>query len=748
MFRRIGTELREDVLSQKLVPALVMGLISAVNLVIFCFSVGISLFENSLGPNAISVVGFLLFGSLVGCLLNSLFSAYRGSTVKPPIAPLTVLSGVPVTLGLGLDTDVLLITLAATIGTSTIVTGIFFLLIGKLHLTSMLRFIPYSVSGGFLAGAGGILCLITLPLIGIDTDTLSTSRLIEPIVILTWLPGLLLGIGFFWGSQRWQGGLFLSGSVLTAILIYHLVFHFADISLTEARATGLMLSAPAETHFWPLFDLGDLTKISWGLVADQTPTLLLVVFLNAVLMTLYMASLELSIGKEVDWDREFTVSGATALSCALGASPATCIAVVPTTRHKIFGADTRLTGLFLVAIFAIVLAFGARIINLIPAPVVGAVLLYNGIAILHKWVLQARRRIPWNEFAIIIVIFVSVLLIGFVEAVGIGMLTATALFIVRLSSMDPIVGSSSVRNYQSRRQRSIPDQLILRDEGTRGKIYTLRGYVFFGSAHSLFRRLTADLTASHSVCIVIDLHQVSGFDFSAVNSFCGFLNKAHANGWLVILSRAKNQVKNLLLESLSDDVRHSLILSLDLDQAIERCEDEVIHRVKTEKREDSLRDTLMERAIEEMDRQLDRQTHFEQIIEKLEDRIETRRYSKGDRISSPESLPAGLQFLVGGQASALDPTGTRIRQFRPGDTMNPVDAFSHEETLMTVVADRPCTVATLPRKAQKYLEESDEKLALELYRYLISNTATMELKLIRMSINRHVRTGSEKNQQP
>ena len=715
--RDLATELRNDARLPKLLPAMVMGPISGINLTVFCFSTGLLIFSGPLAPYAVPGVGLLLFGSLLGCLLASLFSGYRGATAGPPLASLVVFASVAPALDLG--GEALFATMAAVFGVSALATGICFLLIGRLKITSALRFIPYPVSGGFLAGVGGVSCLLALPLIGLDFESRSLRELIEPAAIASWAPGMAFGVGLLLAAKRWRGDLIVPGGVLAAVLIFHLGLHAADIPLAEAKQNGFLLPVSPEGGMWPSLHLGDLSSIFWPSIAGQAPQLLVVVLLNIVSLVLYLGSLELSCGKEVDWDGEFTVAGTSAVPAALGAAPAACLMVVPMVRHHLTGADTRLTGLFVAVLLGLVLAYGNEIVSVIPAPVVGGIMLYTGLNILDEWIVRTSGRLPRTEFAILLAIFISTLLFGFLEAMGIGMLVATVLFVFHLSRLDPIAKQSTVRDRRSRRNRSIPDQAVLREEGMRGKIYCLHGYVFFGSAYPLFRRLEEDLAVSRSVSMVLDLHQVSGFDFSAVRSLCGFLRKAHAAGWQVIISGTGDWTKDRLAENLSDEIRRQLVLEPDLDRAIERCEDEVIDRCMGENGRPSFRHTLLELVASDMEHQLDRQAYFENIIGKLEDWIELHDYEKGEAISGPDKPPEGLRLLMNGQASTFDASGARLRQYGPGDPVNLSTALGRQEAGPVALADRSCQMAILTPAALQLLEETDAELAFELYRYLM-----------------------------
>lgn len=219
--------------------------------------------------------------------------------------------------------------------------------------------------------------------------------------------------------------------------------------------------------------------------------------------------------------------------------------------------------------------------------------------------------------------------------------------------------------------------------------------------------------------MVMDLHQVSGFDFSAVRSLCGFLGKAHAAGWQAIISGTGDWTKDRLAENLSDEVRRQLVLEPDLDRAIERCEDEVIDRCMEEKQEASFRHTLLKLVASDMEHQLDRQAYFENVIEKLKDWIELHDYEKGETISGSDKPPEGLRLLVNGQASTFDASGARLRQYAPGDPVNLSAALGRQEAGPVALADESCQTAILTPAALQLLEETNAELAFELYRYLM-----------------------------
>ena len=82
-------------------------------------------------------------------------------------------------------------TVLVAIGMSTLLTGIVFFALGRFRLGSLIRFIPYPVIGGFLAGSGWILSQGSITVMtGLPLTLDNLPALIGPDMVVKWLPGL------------------------------------------------------------------------------------------------------------------------------------------------------------------------------------------------------------------------------------------------------------------------------------------------------------------------------------------------------------------------------------------------------------------------------------------------------------------------------------------------------------------------------------------------------------------------------
>ena len=105
-------------------------------------------------------------------------------------------------------------------------------------------------------------------------------------------------------------------------------------------------------------------------------------------------------------------------------------------------------------------------------------------------------------------------------------------------------------------------------------------------------------------------------------------------------------------------------------------------------------------------------------MDALRDWLTPRDYAADEAVAGMDAPREGLQLLLSGRASAYDGVGARLYQLGPGDAIWPAGAPGGRAT--SVVADEPCRTMVLTAAARHRLEEREERLALDLYRYLLA----------------------------
>ena len=716
--RNLASELRADTFSTKAVPALAAGSTAGLGLVVAQIAFGTFIFSGPLAPHSSQGVGLVLFGNFAACFAIALTSGFRGAIAGLSPALVIVMARIGSTTDA--EGDALFVTTAAALMMGAVATGVCFLLMGRYRLANLVRFIPYPVAGGFVAGIGAAVCLSAMSLMGVDMDWHTIPALVKSSELWKWSPGAAFGIGLYLAMKRWSHPLILPASVALAVGGYHLVLDALGISGDEARAGGLLLTSTSEGNLWPALWPGDLANVDLNAMAAQVPAILMTMVVALIVVIMNVAGLEMAANQDLDWDREFRATGFASVAAGMGGGTVASIIVPASLRSKLFGASTRLTGVVAALVIAAALFLGDGMLELVPLPLIGGMLFFAGAGMLDQGLVRSRHRLPRSEYGIIVLIVVVINTLGLFEGVGVGMLAMLVFFAVRLSRVDPIESRFTVRDRRSTKARPVPDQAILLEEGERVHVYRLRGYLFFGSVSPLADHLQKSLTgASRPACLMLDFTSVSGFDFSAVNVLVRFLQTANAAEVPVVLSAASQQLRAGLERTLPPSGLAHLLPEPNSDRALERCEEIVIAAWRAdESTADERRTSLLERAAEDLERQLERQISFEELMSELRSLLTPRHYASGEALAGPGVSSEGLQLLTSGRASAHEVEGTRFRQYSPGDAIWPVDPL--DDKAPTVSADGPCETMVLTPAARSWLEEHEERLALKLYRYLLA----------------------------
>ncbi len=259
----------------------------------------------------------------------------------------------------------------------------------------------------------------------------------------------------------------------------------------------------------------------------------------------------------------------------------------------------------------------------------------------------------------------------------------------------------------------------MQEDGKRALGYRLRGYIFFGSVGPLTERLKESLAGPRRLqCLLLDFSAVTGFDFSAVSSLSRFLRLASEKGISVVLSGASPRLMSAMERNLPASAFSELISEANLDCALERCEDIIVSawNEKAAVRDDR-RTALLAKVADGLERHLDQQVRLELLIEELGNWLVPCDYSAGDAMAT-NSPSEGIEILADGLATARDVDGKRLRQFGAGDVILGNAGLGMPRA--SVIAEGPCRTVVLSPTAQRVLEAQDSKLALKLYRYLVS----------------------------
>ncbi len=427
---------------------------------------------------------------------------------------------------------------------------------------------------------------------------------------------------------------------------------------------------------------------------------------------------------ELDWNNEFRTTGLASMAAGLGGTPPGCLSVPPSLRNLMFGVEMRAAGISAALFIATVCLFGNAALRLVPTPLVGGVLMFTGATLLDVWLVKIRHRLPRPEFAIVVLIFLTILFFGFLVGVGVGALVLVGFLLTRLASVDPVGSRFTARDRSSGRSRPVPDRAILRMHGERVHAYTLRGYIFFGTAHTLADRLKQSLASEEKpICILLDFDATTGADVSAVNAIGRFILAAHQSGTRVALSGMSRELDFGLKRDLPSAAHERLLLAEDTDEALERCEDLVLtaHAEAQGDQAEGADPRLLEVVADDLAAYLDRQILFEDLVSDLDLWLEPVEFAAGEMITAEGDKPPGALLLARGRAAWFDTSGNRLAEYGPGDVIGRVDA-ADATTPHDIRASVPCRALLLAPAAAAWLEKNEEGLMLRFYRYVVTHS--------------------------
>lgn len=710
---------------RRAIPALSTGLVIALLSVIIELSFASLIFSGPLAPFAPAAAGLTLFGGFILCLVVSMFSEFPTSVAIPQDAPAaimaTVAAGIVATDGFS-DPLQARFTVAAAMAISTLATAALFLLIGKFRLGNLMRYMPYPVMGGFLAGIGWLLVQGS---VAITTDvSLSLSGLPQLLTydkLMTLLPAVLLMVALLVGLMRWGSPFTLPGLLAAAMGAFCLYLAATGQSFEDAGRAGLLLGGmPKSTMLWPVFQPSDLGHISWNALVPQLPQLLTIPLVSAISFLLMSSGMETAAKRDMDLTRELYVNAGANLLCGAGGSHAGYTALSLSLLGPKTGSDSRLVGLSCALFIGAATFFGASVLGFFPRFILGGMVLFLGVATLLDWVVAVRKQVSRLEYALIIAILLATGMLGFLEGVGLGLVLATVIFVIKYSRLPVLRQSTDASKISSARTRSVPDRHILRERGHGILILRVTGYLFFGSASALGRTVS-DLLKPESgnppSHLILDFADADGFDSSAVNSFLRVLQRCASVGCTPLLSATPKGLEEQMRRASAQDVEGATFLP-DLDRALELAEDQVLANAE-QRTGDGGQDSLFDRSVDDLMRRLEEGERFEALLERLGPYLERRTFAVGEVIQPAGKPWPGVWMIVSGHAEEIstndDGTTVRLRSLVSGDVAGFSAPDPDSAATSQLVAEEQCEVMLLSAEKLRTLEASSPVDALAFY---------------------------------
>jgi SulP family sulfate permease len=530
-------------------------------------------------------IGLALFSTVVLATVAALFSSTKGAVAITQEIPVVALAAVVAAVGnalpSGVDDSTRLATVIVASAIATAITGLVAVLLGYYRLGSIIRFVPYPVIGGFLAGTGWLIVSGGFSLVtGMPLD-LTARAFTDNSTEVAKVGAMALVVCALIAAQwRSSSNFALPATILAALIVFHLAATALGQNSASLRAEGWLLRLPENGTLWPPLAITDLTLVDWRSVAAGVAGIPAVVVLTIIALLMNATGIELDSQQDVDLDHELRAIGAMNVATAAGAGLPGYQAVSLTLLATRLGAASRWVGLVVAALTLAALAFREVLFDVVPTVLLGSVLVWIGGDLIVTWLLRSYRRIGFWEYLVIVLIFLTIVGVSFLAGIIVGLAAAIILFAIQYGRVDVIRHEMSGTDYQSSVESSEHRRALLLDHGAAIFIVRLQGFLFFGTADRLRRRVQERMTAaepSPHPFVLIDFQRVTGLDSSTVLSFIRIGQIARRAGSVVVLTQVSEAARAAFIRGGLDDGPGSPFrFESDFQRGLKWCEDTLL----------------------------------------------------------------------------------------------------------------------------------------------------------------------------
>ncbi len=719
-------------LTQKIVPSLSAGLAIGVINVVVGISLAALIFKDEVPSYAANGIGLILLGGIPALLTTNFLSSYKGSITILQDAPAAILAVMAASILHGMQADSPLekfMTILAMIASTSLLTGLFFILLGQFKLGSLVRFLPYPVVGGFLAGTGWLLVTGGIEVMSdLKFNITNLGALFQPEVIFRWTPGVILAFIMLLILNRYSHFLILPFLLIAPVILFYGFVFASDTPVSELNLQGWLLGPFPDSNLLPSLHLSDMALIHWDSILMQAGGMASIIMISVVSMLLNVSGIELALQQDVNINRELRVIGlGNILSGLIGGGVSYHALTDTVINHKV-GKGNRLTAWVAIAIICSPLFFGAAKLSYFPKIAMGVPLILFGLSFLYEWIYQAWSKMSRLEYAIILLILVSIAVFGYLQGVGVGIVAAVGIFVFNYSRVNTTRHVLTGADRQSRVTRAPAQRTLLIEQGEKTLILELQGFIFFGTANRLLEQVRRRIelpTLTPLQYLLLDFSKVSGLDSTAMLSFSKMKQILSGRHITVLVSGASDQILKQLENGGFVTKDSETVKSFpDLDHGLEWAENRLLN-LKAEQLEKELNLRVLFNEI----------SPNEQLLNDLFQYLDRREVTAGDYLMRQEDQPDHIYFVESGQFTAqLEYAGqpaVRLETMKAGRVIGEVGFYLGQRRTASVIADEGGVVYQLTGKKLEQMENHAPEVALYLHRLIIKLLAERTTHLIR-----------------
>ena len=707
-------DLKNEFKPDLLLPSITAGLIASIITISLEISLAALIFSGDLGQFLAGGIGLMLFGAFVMGIAISLTTSLPGIVGLPQDTPAVIMGLVAASISVsmrGEEPGAVYSTIVAAISLTSVLTAVFFLLLGWFKASSFVRYIPYPVVGGFLAGTGYLLCVGAF---GVMVDVpLAPANLPEffiPDQLINWVPGILFAAVLLLLLRRWTHFFITPGALITATILFYGYLMIAGISVGEAGSRGWLLGPfPAGGLYQPLTPSA-FGSIDWGVILQNIDKIATILVLSIISLLLNASALEVTVKQDIDLNRELQAAGWANLVGGLGGSSVGYQALGMSALAHRLGAKSRLVNIISASICGLALFFGASVISYFPKPVLGGMIFFLGLSFLVEWLIDSYKALPLLDYLLVWAILGIIATVGFLEGVAAGVFIAAILFVISYSRINAIKNMLNGSIYHSNVDRPKVHRDLLHERGSEIFILRLQGYLFFGTIQNILERIRQRIQDKNQAplrYLILDFHRVTRVDSSAVFGITRLKQLTQANKVLMVWTHVAQDIVNQMERGgLHDQHDDTFLIQESLDEGVEWCENKILAR-------EGIND--LTGIIERVESQLKRAFPGLQGVDRLMQYLEKRKVDVGEYLMKQDDPSDDMYFVESGLVSVeLElPNGRRmrLRSIRGGATVGEIGIYLGGTRTASVVASRPSTVYRLSLQSLEKMRDKDPEIA-------------------------------------
>ncbi len=701
-----------------LLPGLTAGLINAIILISVELSLAALIFSGDLEQFLPRGIGIMLMGTFIISVIISLTSSLAGMVGVPQDTPAALMALVAGSIALklkGSDPEVIYSTTIGAIMFASFLTAFLFILLGWFKASAFVRYIPYPVVGGFLAGTGYLLIkgalgiMVDVPLTLAALPDLFTSQ-----NLWRWLPGVLFGLSLYMVLRRNNHFLILPGAIVAATIAFYGYIFLTGISISQASASGWMLGPFPEGGLFKLFTFDNLAQIQWSAIFGHFDTYVTLFCLSVISLLLNSSGLEVIYKKDIDLNRELISAGTATLVGGFFGSIVGYQTLGFSALAQRFNVNSRLVGVFTGVLCALALFFGASVLSFFPKPVLGGILFMVGLSFMAEWLIDYYKLLPRMDYILIWVMLIIIQVFGFLQAIGAGIVIAAILFVISYGSVSVVKGVLSGRNFHSHVERSKRNKKLLTERGAQIHILRLQGYIFFGSIQRVLQNIRERLWLKDGQplkYLVLDFKDVTRLDSSAIFGMTRLKQLIETNNiamvWTSLYDEVRTQMENgALIEKESD----TFSIQPTLEYGVEWCENRLLAKEGKENRVDFV------------DSILSYMSHSFPGMERVKKYIEPETIPAGEYLIRQGETSHDLLFIESGLVTvefmAANGRKERLRSVQSGATVGEVAFYLGGVRTASVKTETASTIYRLTTKILDKIQKEDPEISAMLHEWL------------------------------